>query len=328
MKLTKYTKPGIIILVMLVALSLVLVLSGFSLSPEAASSSNETDCQAVMDLGLSTGNLRLVEERKDAVGNTIQLLRDDYYSYFFDPMKNEVIVVTANDNIMEQITKNASTLSMELVPGVDNDIISYVSKFFPEYNLDDVKIDLDTESGSPIEFFQYTIREYENDIQVNKAQISFSYDGQLTFIYGSHNQLDEGKDYSKISASDAVGIAFSHLTKTKNAYEEGMNSSLAEDAAEEYITATDDMILPDGVKVGDTFRLERLPTYEIFIDDQNDMNVIKNEKLVYEDTVAWLVEFTVRTSWGEYDSIFNPLIHIYVDASTGDVLEINMTDGF
>lgn len=327
MKHTKYNKPIIGTLFMALALLTVFVLSGFSSSHESASAPYEIDCQEVKDLGLSTGTLRLIEERKDAVGNTIQKMSDDNYSYFFDPTKKEVLVIVANDAVMEGIVKEASTLSMELTPGVDNDIMSNIIKFFPEYNLDAVKIDLDTESGSPVEFFQYTIREYKNDIQINKAQMSFSYDGQLTFVYGSHNQLDETKDYSIIGASDAVEIAFSHLRKLKDAYEENINSSLVDDSTDEYITATEDMVLPDGVKVGDTFKLEKLPSYEIFIDSQSDINVIRNEKLMYGNTVAWLIEFTVQTSWGKYDTIFNPLIHIYVDAATGNVLEVNMTDG-
>lgn len=327
MKRTKYAKLFFGTLVVSFALVVVLILSSFCSAHEPVSAPDEIDCQEVKSLGLSSGALKLIGESKDAGGNTVQKLCDDRYTYFFDPAKREVRVIIANDDVMEKIVDDASGLSMQLVPAADNDIMNVIRKFFPEYDLDAVKVDVDTESGSPIEFFQYTIREYKDDVQINKAQISISIDGQVTFVHGSHNRIGESEDYSKISSSDAIDIAFSYLTKAKSEYEEKMNPHLDEASAEEYIIATEDMLLPDGVKVGDTFKPEKLPAYKIFLDGKNDMNVIRNEKLMYGDTVAWLVEFTVRTSWGEYDSIFDPLIHIYVDASTGDVLEMNMTDG-
>lgn len=327
MKCTQFSKTTVGALLVAFTLVMLLFLTGFSSTQASASMVNEIDCQQITDLGISKGTLKLIEERKDAVGNTIQLLSDDYYSYYFDPSNKEVLVIVANNDVMEKIVENSSKLSLDSVPNIDNDVLGNIKKIFPEYNLDSLKIDLDTESGSPIEFFQYTIREYSNDIQINKAHLSFSYDGQLTFVNGSHNELDVNKDYSKIDSSAAIEIAFSYLMKTKDAYEKNANSSLAEASFEEYIVATEDMILPDGVKVGDTFRLEKLPAYEIYLDSHSDMNVIRNEKLMYEDTVAWLIEFTVCTSWGKYDTIFNPLIHIYVDASTGEILEMNMTDG-
>ena len=327
MRFSKLIKSIVGILVLVLLLSMSLLLAGAS-SPKAKSDeTTEIDCKEIMALGLSKGSIRLIEERNDVAGNVIQHFVDDQYSYYFSPSERKVLVIVANDALMERIVRDASGLSMKIVPAVDNDIMSCIEKFFPEYNLETVIIDLNTESGSPIEFFQYTIRDFHNDIQTNSAQISFSIDGQLTFVYGSHNRLDASKDYSKISDSEAIRIACTYLVDKKTELENAANADASKQTSDEYIIATEDMVLPDGVKVGDTFKIEKLPIYEIFINTSDDMDVITNQKLVYNDTVAWLVEFTIKTSWGEIDTIFNPLVHIYVDATTGKILEMNMTDG-
>lgn len=327
MKHKKLTKTIVGILAIVLMFSTAMLITGFSSSENLADAAAEADCEEIQALGLTTGTLRLLEERKDVDGNVIQRFADDQYSYYYSPSNREVVVISANDEVMEKIVQDASGLSLELVPAIDNDVMKYIKAFFPEYNLETVKIDLDTESGSPIEFFQYTIRDYRNEIQTNSAQISFSIDGQLTFVHGSHNKLDDSKDYSKINDSEAVRLACAYLIEKKAELEENANASLSEQTADEYITATDDMVLPDGVKVGETFKVEKLPAYEVYINSPDDINIITNQKLIYNDTVAWLVEFTVNTSWGEVDTIFNPLVHVYIDAATGKVLEMNMTDG-
>lgn len=327
MKSTKWKKAIIGILVVTLIVATTMLLTGFSSAKEYGGVQNKIECQEVMDLGLNSGTLRLVEERKDAIGNTIQIMRDDCYTYYYDTERKEVIVITINDSIMEKIVKDASDISMERIPLVDIDVMRYIKEIFPKYHLDTIKIDLDTESGSPIEFYRYTVHEYQDDIQTNRAQLSFSIDGQLTFVYGSHNEIDESKNYSRINEYDAIKIAYSYLVDKKDQYEKAMNANYSEHDSEKLITATEDMVLPDGVKVGETFELERLPVYEIFISSPDDMNISMNQKVVYGDTVAWLVEFTVKTSWGDVDPLFNPLFHVYVDAETGKVIELNTTDG-
>jgi hypothetical protein len=40
-----------------------------------------------------------------------------------------------------------------------------------------------------------------------------------------------------------------------------------------------------------------------------------------------VIKFTLRTSWGEVDSIFNPLVNMRIDAMTGEKIEVISTDG-
>ena len=86
------------------------------------------------------------------------------------------------------------------------------------------------------------------------------------------------------------------------------------------------MVLPDGVKIGEEFKTEQLPQLEVYLNSVDDMNVSSVEKMVYQDTVAWLVEFSVNSSWGKFDEALNPFLHVYIDAATGEVLEMNSTD--
>lgn len=73
-----------------------------------------------------------------------------------------------------------------------------------------------------------------------------------------------------------------------------------------------------------------LPWNYIILDTSEDMNVQCAEKMVYrtdEDTVAWMVELILKTEEEEKDSMFNPLVHIYIDTAEGKVLNMNYTDG-
>ncbi len=280
------------------------------------------------EIPIQTGELRLVEERKDVAGNTIQIWNDEKYSYYYNETDGNVNVISANTNTMEEIVKSAKGLSLEQVPSLNTETLvrDILNDFFPEYNLDSIKTVIDTESGNPIELFQFKIKEYYNDILLNTASISLSYDGQLTFLHGSHNTIDTKKDYSVYEESNIIELAFKYLQSKKEQIEYDINSGFNSSGEEEYYIATEDMVLPDGVKIGDVFKTEKLPLYEMVLNSVDDMNVSSVEKMAYKNTVAWLIEFSVNTSWGKYTKALNPLIHLYIDAATGEVLEMNSTD--
>jgi len=306
------------------------IFSEFASQESKANSKSEYESEeykAISILGLRNGELKVVEEQQNIQGDIIQKLSDDSYSYFYDTSKDAVIVLSACDQVMNKIVKEAPDNFMSSLSETEIDINKYIHQFFPEYNLNTIKISLDTSSGSPLESFRYTISDYQDGTKVNNAQMSFSYDGQLTFLYGTHNNHNNFKTYGNISEKDAISIAFSYLSNLKKDIENDANKNYTDDVPETII-ATDDMILPDGVKPGETFISQKLPRYVIYLDTESDMSILSTEKTIYGNRVAWLIEFIVKTSWGDIDTIFNPLIHVYVDIENGNVLEMNSTNGY
>lgn len=319
MQKSKKTK---IILPVIVFLCTVIFAVLASANPTGTIENNEK----LAEIPIRTGELRLIEERKDIAGNVIQIWEDDKYSYHFDVANNDVRVISANTERMEAIVKSAGDLSIGEIPNVDTDISGILKDFFSEYDLDSIKTEIDTESGNPIEWFEFTVKEYYKDILQNTAHISLSYDGQLTFLQGSRNTIDKTKDYWVYNEQDVVELAFKYILSKKDDWESDINSELKNPGEAEYFIATEEMVVPDGVKIGEEFKTERLPQYEIYLNSIDDMKVSDVEKMVYGDTVAWLVEFSVNTSWGNFDEVLNPFIHLYIDATTGEVLEMNSTD--
>ena len=219
----------------------------------------------------------------------VALFKANYKNY--SSVRDTILV--ADDNMMREITENAKNIGN--VDEAEIDILAFVHEYFPEYNTETMKIDVEKGvSGSPLEYYQYTIYDYIDDIQVNRAHINFSYDGQLIFVQGSHNKIDRSKDYDKIDENKALDIAYSYLIEEKDRNDDGLSWNY------------------------------------IILDTSEDMNVQCAEKMVYrtdEDTVAWMVELILKTEEGEKDSMFNPLVHIYIDAAEGKVLNMNYTDG-
>lgn len=315
-------KKAKIFLPVVVLLCTLLFVALVSANPTGVVGKNEK----IAEIPIQTGELRLIEERKDVAGNVIQIWEDDTYSYYYDVTSNKIGVISANTKKMEAIVKNAGDISAGYIPSVDTDISGFLKDFFPEYDPESIEIELDTESGNPIEWFQYTVKEHYRDILQNTAHISLSYDGQLTFLQGSHNSIDRTIDYWAYNEQDAIRLAFMYLQSKKDDLEHEINTELQTSGNEKYLIATEEMVLPDGVKIGEEFKTEQLPQLEVYLNSVDDMNVSSVEKMVYQDTVAWLVEFSVNSSWGKFDEALNPFLHVYIDAATGEVLEMNSTD--
>lgn len=326
----KITSMLKLVVMVITLLTLSLMLTGFSPNPQGETVRESSEVSAAMSkaissLDLQEGELTVVSQMKGAKGNTILICEDNNYSYYVNESTNEVVVVSMNTRMMEKKVASAPEVSSLSTKQSDAIIQEVITKYFPEYDPKNLVVDVDSESGSPIEYYRYSVSEIQDDIQINRALISLSYDGQLTLLYGSHNSIDSSKNYSAISQDDAKSVAFEYMMNQKETLEK--NVDFSNTVEEEIIVATEDMILPDGVSVGDEFVLERLPNFQIKLNSIEDMDFIQVKKVVYNDTVAWFLEFIVDTSWGEYDTIFNPLVHVYIDASTGKVLEMNTTDG-
>ena len=87
------------------------------------------------------------------------------------------------------------------------------------------------------------------------------------------------------------------------------------------------VILPDGVKSIDDVVEEQLPEYKLYLNTVKDLNNIKMNREVHNGKVVWFANFTISTSWGEVDSMFNSMISMEIDAMTGEIIEVLSTDG-
>ena len=126
---------------------------------------------------------------------------------------------------------------------------------------------------------------------------------------------------------DAAEIVLNYMIENVDTLEQKAKESMGGDVAGEVLIATEDMVLPDGVKVGDTFTVDKLPAYRLFIKSKKDMLNPSVMRIMYQGNVAWEVTFSAQSSWGEYDEVFNPCFTAYVDVQRGEILEITATDG-
>lgn len=282
------------------ALLCVVVFVGCAPPTEPVAEAYRSAYEAVNALELHSGELRVLEDSKNAAGDKIQTLEDDAYVYRFNAEEKELVSICASTKEMEEIVRRAGETveSGDLTKEID--VMGIVRTYFPEYEPQTVQIEQEMGSGDPIGWYRYTVRDLRDELVLNTARIEFSYDRQLTFLQGTHNTLDAGMETLSCTREEAVAIAFRYLVEDMAAAQRGEN--------------------------GGAFA-EEMPEYEVFFDTVEDMRDLKMEKRMHGKRVAWLVEFTVHTSWGEVDDIFDPLIHIYVDAQTGEVLEMNQTDG-
>ena len=156
--------------------------------------------------------------------------------------------------------------------------------------------------------------------------MSLAFNGQITVVSGSHNTKEDFYTRSTINADEAVEFAVAYIIENKEKLER-QNVSDDSEVRDEEIFATADMILPDGVNPGDTFRVEKLPAYKIQINDTSDIMDPSAIKTMYKGNPVWEVGFSVKTSWGDYDELLNSYLTIYVDAQSGRVIDMVSTDG-
>ena len=152
----------------------------------------------------------------------------------------------------------------------------------------------------------YIVYEYDGVNRVNTASISLAFDGTVSMVSGSHNSPEVFNGSDAYTSKQIEDIVFSYILQEKD------NLALE--------------IYPDEQYYEDNGN--QLPKYQLFISTHEDMKNFSLEKVIWNGKPCWQAEFTLESSWAEFDEFYevtNPVFHIYVDAISGEVLSLMHT---
>ena len=314
----------------LTAISLAIVTVFVSIAVAVAGTPNVTGSesvqQAIVDLGVTEGDINLIDEHENAYGDKQFTYADDKYTYYMDAASSELIFAVMNSDKMTVLVENALEITPLEIAKADELFASELQKLFPQYDIKNLTVNVITDNGSPIDYFIYEAQEISGDIVVNRANISFGIDGSLTSFGGTYNKLDDFEGSDKYNKDEIALIAYNYLLSIKEEVEKAMIPS--EDTGADIKTnGGEGVILPDGVKSIDDVVEEQLPEYKLYLNSVADLDNIAINREMHNGKVVWFANFTIKTSWGEVDSIFNPMISMEIDAMNGEIIEVLSTDG-
>ena len=298
---------------MLVAV-LVLVSAAFSDDSHFADWSNDDD-------------YILLKTTENNYGQSIKVYTDGEYEYSVLKETGELLAVTLTAENMEMIISEYSESSPILsMDDARNKLNEEISNWFPEYDLASLVVNCNELTGNPIEEYIFIVEEIINNTRVNVASFAFAYDGTLSNFYGTHNTIEMFEGNLNLSEEDALAAAYAFILSAKEDIEQGMKPTEPLENGG-VIHAEEGMILPDGVSVGDDFTPLIMPDYQITFSNIEDMKNVSVIKVMTQGRIAWSVDFSIQTTWGEINEIFNPEYTILIDAETGKVLNVFVTDG-
>lgn len=290
---------------------------------------------------LTFQNLELVSTEEDVNGELMATYEDETYRYVLNKDNDTVRMLYMLPEKQEAIQN--SEMSVISRKEADDLMYKYMNTLFTEYDTDSLSYIVSENSDNLSEYYQYYIEEITSDTILNRAEIYFSSDGQLTYACGTHNEYFASTFSNSLSEQQAIDRVFTYVVAEKKEIaqlqeksslenEDGiLISEMSEEknlTDEDTLIATEDMVLPDGVSVGDEFKpVDTMPDFNFIIESKNDLQISDVKKDATSGTVLWVVECQVDTTWGTYDEIFNYMGVFYVDAATGEIVNVEWTDG-
>lgn len=257
---------------------------------------------------VDTDSLTLESSMETANGDTIDIYTDSQYRYSVFRETNELNVLSLSDEMMASLEQKycddpGALISTDMA---EQYLIEAVRKYFPEYDASQLKHEMNDETGSCLEYYVYIVYEYNGINRVNTASISLAFDGTVSMVSGSHNSPEIFIGSDVYTSKQIEDIVFSYVLQEKD------NLALE--------------IYPDEQYYEDNGN--QLPKYQLFISTLEDMKNLSLEKVIWNGRPCWQAEFTLESSWTEFDEFYevtNPVFHIYVDAISGEVVSLMHT---
>lgn len=302
-----------IISILLLCLVLILSLVGCGKDIESVDNSNIDNIESIdnsnidnkdaMRYIVDTDSLTLESSMETASGDIIDIYTDSQYRYFVFRETKGLNVLSLSDEMMESLQQKYNDNPDALISTdlAEQYLIEAVRKYFPEYDASKLKLELNNEPGSCLEYYVYIVYEYDGINRVNTASISLAFDGTVSMVSGSHNSPEVFIGSDVYTSKQIEDIVFSYVLQEKD------NLALE--------------IYPDEQYYEDNGN--QLPKYQLFISTQEDMKNFSLEKIIWNGRPCWQAEFTLESSWAEFDEFYevtNPVFHIYVDAISGEVV--------
>lgn len=262
-------------------------------------------------LALDTSGMEFVESMENVDGELVDIYTDGEYNYSVLRSTGTLISLFGNDSLHDALLKKYNDDPDYIIERgqADRLLEQVISEYFPEYNWDTLKIECNDETGSYIESYIFMVYDYDGINRVNKASVSFAFDGTLTMLSGTHISSDIFEGTDTFSESELVEIAFNYVRDHK------------------------DELAAESIGTGDFFDESgtQLPSFAYIVESPEDLKNMAIEKMVYRNTVCWNVSFDLGNTWSELDGFYevmNPYITLYIDARDGTVVEHLSTASF
>lgn len=291
-----------IISILLLCLVLTLSLVGCGKDVNSVDNSNIDNKDATRYV-VDTDSLTLESSMETASGDIIDIYTDSQYRYYVFRETKGLNVLSLSDEMMESLQQKYNDNPDALISTdlAEQYLIEAVRKYFPEYDANKLKLELNNEPGSCLEYYVYIVYEYDGINRVNTASISLAFDGTVSMVSGSHNSPEIFIGSDAYTSKQIEDIVFSYVLQEKD------NLALE--------------IYPDEQYYEDNGN--QLPKYQLFISTHEDMKNFSLEKVIWNGRPCWQAEFALESSWAEFDEFYevtNPIFRFNVDAISGEVV--------
>lgn len=252
---------------------------------------------------VDTDSLTLESSMETASGDIIDIYTDSQYRYSVFRETKELNVLSLSVEMMASLEQKYYDNPDALIStdAAEQRLREAVMQYFPEYDTSQLKLELNDETGSCLEYYVYIVYEYDGINRVNTASISLAFDGTVSMVSGSHNSPEVFNGSDAYTSKQIEDIVFSYVLQEKD------NLALE--------------IYPDEQYYEDNGY--QLPKYQLLISTHEDMKNFSLEKVIWNGRPCWQAEFTLESSWAEFDEFYEvttPVFHINVDAISGEVV--------
>lgn len=300
-------KSRSLLVVLLLVVALIASVSiAAAVTPASDTPVQPPDSSATLSADDPWSQAERIDTMETSTGNILWILSDGEYLYYVSPSDGSLVSMILEDTPSEEIVLSYDTQSSSTISTAEAEeiLLTVLATYFPEYDLNSLVISASDLSASPLEYFRFQIEEIVDQTRVNIAAVSLSFTGTLVSLSGTHYTLADFN--AGTSSASGTLISQEDLASIASEFLSAENAALTESTGE---SSSD------------------LPAYTLYVENGSDIYYPQAIRVMYNGNVCWEYQFYVKSSWGEIDVIFNPLLTLYIDASTGEVADYLMTDG-
>lgn len=303
----------LILLISILGVGVIASASGWGFAVPVEFESTDTPRNEILSLidslYFSYGEVGDLIEYYDAYGNKQVSCRDDRYIYTFDA-DNHLISARICDELIDSCIFNQSGKVVNYEDVLEKCMASCLTAFDPKTT--SVRVE---QSDYEIDLI---LNDRRGDCLVNTGAVDMTNDGVLLYVGGTCNSISDFSKENIIRRDEAIEIVVNALFSYKEYIEQ---NGLPVDM--DYEADPPDMVQPDIMDETEESAMVPTPEFKLLFDSAEDISILLCEKQIENKRVIWVVQAKVDTSWGELDPMLNFIYEYRVDATSGEILEIN-----
>ncbi len=167
---------------------------------------------------VDTDSLTFESSMETASGDITDIYTDAQYRYFVFRETKELNVLSLSDEMMASLEQKYYDNPDALIStdAAEQRLREAVMQYFPEYDASQLKLELNDEPGSCLEYYVYIVYEYDDINRVNTASISLAFDGTVSMVSGSHNSPEVFNGSDVYTSKQIEDIVFSYILQEKD----------------------------------------------------------------------------------------------------------------